>query len=451
MPKPICFMVMPFRTKPTGAVAPAPAPASVDFDALWNKAFLPVIEGLGYQPVRADQDLGALIIKDMLERLFFSDLMLADLTIPNGNVYYEIGVRHAVKQDNCVLLSADWSSQLFDLEQIRQARYPLPDGAVSDAAAAAVRAAIAPAIEKMAAGTSPVFETLPGYPTNVQPERASVIRGFLDEISAFQAMVRAVRAAPQADQAARTRELRDRFPAADMKLPSVALDLVYLLRDHVGWPETMAYIDALPAAIKNLPILREQRCLAQSKFGDHVAAIGALEELVAVSGDSSERQGLLGGSYKRLYRTAAAPADKLRYLGKAIEHYERGMWLDLNDYYPSCNLPQLYRERGHRGDDERARAAATVAKLACERAIARGADDTWTRPTLVGLQFHAGAVDAIDELCDRIATDGPAAWMLESTLADLTEIVRTTPDPTTRAGLDQALTRLRALLPAAPA
>ena len=25
MPKPICFMVMPFRTKPTGAVAPAPA------------------------------------------------------------------------------------------------------------------------------------------------------------------------------------------------------------------------------------------------------------------------------------------------------------------------------------------------------------------------------------------------------------------------------------------
>lgn len=181
MPKPICFMVMPFRTKPTGAVAPAPAPApapaSVDFDALWSKAFLPVIEGLGYQLVRADQDLGALIIKDMLERLFFSDLVLADLTIPNGNVYYEIGVRHAIKQDNCVLLSADWSSQLFDLEQIRQARYPLPDGAVSDAAAAAVRAAIAPAIEKMAAGTSPVFETLPGYPTKVQPERASVIRG----------------------------------------------------------------------------------------------------------------------------------------------------------------------------------------------------------------------------------------------------------------------------------
>ena len=447
MPKPICFMVMPFRTKSTGAVAPAPA--SVDFDALWTKAFLPVIEGLGYQPVRADQDLGALIIKDMLERLFFSDLVLADLTIPNGNVYYEVGVRHAIKQDNCVLLSADWSSQLFDLEQIRQARYPLPDGAVSDAAAAAVRAAIAPAIEKMAAGTSPVFETLPGYPTKVQPERASVIRGFLDEISAFQATVRAVRAAPQAERAARAREVRDRFPPASTKLASVALDLAFLLRDQAGWSEMLTYIDALPASIRTMPIFREQRCLAQSQAGDHLAAIGALEELVAVGGDSPERQGLLGGRYKRLYRAAQADADKARYLGKAITHYDRGMMLDLNDYYPSCNLPQLYRERGRRGDDERARAAATVARLACDRAIARGADDVWTRPTLLGLAFYAGDVDAIDELCDRIATEGIAAWVLETTLADLTEIVRTTPDPAIKTELDRALARLKALMPIA--
>ena len=31
-----------------------------------------MIEELGYQPVRADQDLGGLIIKEMLERLYFA-------------------------------------------------------------------------------------------------------------------------------------------------------------------------------------------------------------------------------------------------------------------------------------------------------------------------------------------------------------------------------------------
>src|SRR2546430_12102231 len=86
MGKPICFMVMPFRSKDTAAATPAPP--NIDFDALWEKAFLPLIEDMGYRALRADQDLGAMIIKDMLERLYFSDLVLADLTIPNGNVYY---------------------------------------------------------------------------------------------------------------------------------------------------------------------------------------------------------------------------------------------------------------------------------------------------------------------------------------------------------------------------
>ena len=63
--------------------------------------------------MRADQETGALIINQMLERLYFSDLVLADLTIPNGNVYYEIGLRHAARESGCVLLAADWSKQLF--------------------------------------------------------------------------------------------------------------------------------------------------------------------------------------------------------------------------------------------------------------------------------------------------------------------------------------------------
>ena len=105
-------MVMPFGTKDTRAQPPAPA--KINFNSLWEKALYPALYDLGYQPVRADQDLGALIIQEMLERLYFSDLVVADLTIPNGNVYYEIGIRHAARQRGCVLISADWSGALFD-------------------------------------------------------------------------------------------------------------------------------------------------------------------------------------------------------------------------------------------------------------------------------------------------------------------------------------------------
>ncbi|NJO32848.1 MAG: hypothetical protein HC869_06605 [Rhodospirillales bacterium] len=103
--RPICFMVMPFGTKPTG-VADGKSPAEADFDQVWEKVLRPAITELNYEAVRADEDLGALIIADMLERLTLADLVVADMTLSNGNVYYEVGIRHGAKEAGCVLVSA---------------------------------------------------------------------------------------------------------------------------------------------------------------------------------------------------------------------------------------------------------------------------------------------------------------------------------------------------------
>ena len=137
---PVCFMIMPYGRKPTQA-EPGRGPAEIDFNALWDRGYVPIIKALGYEPVRADQDTGALIIGQMLERLYFADLVLADMTIPNGNVYYEVGIRHAAQKTGCVLLAADWSKQLFDVVQMRTVRYPLPEGNITEATAAALQAA----------------------------------------------------------------------------------------------------------------------------------------------------------------------------------------------------------------------------------------------------------------------------------------------------------------------
>jgi hypothetical protein len=76
----------------------------------------------------------------MLERLYFADLVLADMTIANSNVYYEVGIRHAAQRTGCVLLAADWSKQLFDVAQMRTVRYPLPEGNITDDTAAGLQA-----------------------------------------------------------------------------------------------------------------------------------------------------------------------------------------------------------------------------------------------------------------------------------------------------------------------
>lgn len=88
MPEPIAFMVMPFDPKKAGSERPG-APAEVDFNALWREVHEPVLAGLGYRRVRADSDLGALIIHEMVQRLAIADLVVADISLPNANVYYE--------------------------------------------------------------------------------------------------------------------------------------------------------------------------------------------------------------------------------------------------------------------------------------------------------------------------------------------------------------------------
>jgi hypothetical protein len=442
--RPLCFMVMPFRRKETRAAAPAPA--IIDFDALWEKAFHPALWSLGYEPVRADQDLGALIIKEMLERLYFSDLVMADLTIPNGNVYYEIGIRHAAKNAGCVLVGADWSAPLFDVDQMRQIRYPLPEGEVTDATASAIREALTRHVPALAAGASPMFATLSGYPGEVSAERVDVVRSYIAELSRFQTAARAVALAPQAERRQRALDLARRYASTPPVVPAVALEVLQVLRDCGEWSDTLAYIDTLPPALHGLPFVQEQRNLVLSKSGDHVVALAALQELVRMRGETSERMGLIGGRYKRLAAAENEPAEKGRLLSRAIEAYERGMQLDLNDYYPPSNLPRLYRQRNRRGDDDRARTAAAVAMVGCRRALAANPADEWVRPTLLGMAFDAGDVATAESLADEVENDGPARWKIETTVADLEVSARQQGDPRVADELAAIAGRLRRLL-----
>ena len=383
----------------------------------------------------------------MLERLYFADIVLADMTIPNGNVYYEIGIRHAAKRTGCVLLAADWSHQLFDVAQMRTVRYPLPEGNVTEATAEAIRQAIKGAIPKLGRGISPMHESIKGYPFDVDENAASSMKDQMTKLAAFQGEVRAVRAAPRGERMQRAECLVEIHGKPPMTAP-VAIALLRLLCDCVeatpDWSAPLGFIDSLPDDLKALDEVHEQRALALSNTGMHLEAIAELEALIATSGPTQERLGLLGGRYKRLLKLAATPGDRQQALAKAIEHYERGMELDLNEYYCSSNLPLLYRTRNRKGDEERAQSVLRIVIAACERAKKRGATDPWLRPTLLAAAFDACDADKAEELADEVAAEGAARWQIDSIQGNLEMSLLHIKDEDTRERLAAVIGLLKA-------
>ncbi len=294
-----------------------------------------------------------------------------------------------------------------------------------------------------------MFDSIKGYPSHVEPGVASTMKGAMAESAAFQGEIRAVRALPVADRMSRAKAL-----AEDSCKPPVtattALAALRLLKDSADLAEDWNWITdftaKLPADVADLEEVRETHAFALANAGQPVQAIAKLEALIELSGPTPERLGLLGGRYKRLFARASSPADRLMYLSKSIDAYERGMELDLNEYYCSSNLPRLYKVRKRKGDDERARSVSTLVVAACERARKRGLADEWLRPTLLGAAFDAGDYDKAEELAEDIVSEGAARWKLESTLSDLESSVVLVEDKDRRDRLAATLETLKATL-----
>lgn len=159
--KPHAFVVMPFGIKP------GPDGASIDFNLVYSQYIAPALMSAGLDVFRADEELAAgNILVDMFQELLIADLVIADLTIHNPNVWYELGVRHGVRARGVVLVSGGHVTTAFDLYTDRKLRYGLKSGVPDQDTLDADRKALA----KMAAETmqswqgrkiSPVYYHLP--------------------------------------------------------------------------------------------------------------------------------------------------------------------------------------------------------------------------------------------------------------------------------------------------
>lgn len=447
-PRPLCFVVMPFRRRKVEGTHFPGAPADWDCDRLWDTVLRPVIVELNYLPVRADAETGAVIVKDMLLRLAQAHLVIADVTLPNGNVYYEVGLRHVAQSTGCVLVAASWSKQLFDIEQFRTVRYTIADGNIPEDQAATARATLKAGIERMRDSRSPWHELV----VPAAGADTARMRDQIEELSALQARMRAVRMAPVADRTTRVRTLVDELGPGALAIPEIASELLVLIRDYAGWAAVVSFVAQLPKATARIPFVQEQLLLARAETGETLEVITGLERLIQEHGDTPERRGLIGGRYKRLWRAAlearraadvtTPSSDERRYLNRAIEQYTLGMELDYNRYFCSNNLPALLRARGGSGDAERATIIDQFVVAACERAMKRGDGDDWLRATLLGAAFRAGDVAKTEELAAKVEDEGAAAWKLDATLRDARIAVAQVNDAEVQASLLAIIERL---------
>ena len=464
--RPICYMVMPFRTKRVEEPRPDGAPVEIDFDRLWELAYRPAIEAMGYLAMRADADPNMAIVQAMLERIAFADLVLADVTLGNGNCYYEIGVRHVAQKKRCVLVAPAWTRPLFDIAQFTSVRFPLSDGKITGAEADVIRALLQKAVPGLADSQTPYWALI--GPAVEDQGRHSAFRDFAERLSEFQATLGAIRIEPDpALQEQNLRALIASLGPVTLGMAEVAVELVTTVRDALGWADTVKLIDSLPPSTHELSWMREQYALAVAKGGDsangkggeQASAIASLQQLMKELGETPERLGLIAGRYKTLWKKekTARQAKNLtepsvlerQQLSRAIEFYERGMLRDYNEYFCSCNLPALLRERADDGDIERAAVIEHFIIAACERARALGTGDEYLRPTLLGAAFRAGDLVTATSITRDIERDGPAAWQLEATLADLHLAASQNSDGDKRAKLGALCARLERTLPSA--
>ena len=444
IPQKIAFVAMPFGKRKVNSTS-ADVPVAVDFDAVWNRILAPSLEELGYIAVRADEQAGSVIIKDMLEQLLYADLVIADISIDNANVYYEAGIRHAASPKGCVLIGADWAEPVFDLDQITQVRYPYAKDGLTDESVADAIVKIKSGIVAMCESKSPVYELTP-FPAPLKQASEKALAERNRQIAKFQKAARIANLKSGDAAIEAVQKLQAAFNDSDRKSGMEAQEVYLLIRDKVGWEASIKFIDNLDQGLSEMPFFKEQYALVMGKKGEAEDAIDTLQCLIEEQGKTPERLGLLGGRHKASFYTEQNEARKKVHLDKAIEAYDAGMRLDLNEYYCSGNLPRLLKSRNADGDVQQAKFIAQLVVQVCDYRISHGTGDGWEHPTLLGAAFDTEDVTTAKRITEKINGENYSQWSLETTLADLAHSVSLINEPETKRKLEEVITGLKSLV-----
>ena len=387
----------------------------IDFDRVDTELIQPALQKLAIDGGTTGLVIEAGNIReDMFRLLLVSDLVIADISIDNANVYYELGIRQALREKRTFLLRAKGMTNdvPFDLKTDRYLRYdPAVPGDTLVALMAGLEATLAEERQD-----SPVFKMLPNLREQSRTKFLAVPRDFREEVEYAAASKRAGQLALLG------------FEARGAVWESEGLRLVateqFRARQLEGAAQT--YEDFRHIS----PLDREANLRLANvyqRLGDIPKSLEAQRRVTAQTdapaGDLAEAYSLLGSTLKDQWRASwkTTPADTRRatalnsgFLMSSYEEYLRAFRYDVNHYYSGLNalamvtvvlklaqeLPDVWLDRiGDETEASRATAeleaqrrrltgAVEVSIDAAARAAERlGQTDCWIAVSLADFKF----------------------------------------------------------------
>jgi tetratricopeptide (TPR) repeat protein len=393
------FIAMPFGTK-----------EGIDFNAVYKDLIEPGLQQAGLEVFRADQETRAGDIReDMFQELLLADLVVADLSIDNANVWYELGVRHGLRARGVVLIQrSDRPTQPFDVYTDRKLSYRLKDGkpdpahleADRDALAAVARATLA---SWRGRKISPVYALIDGLP---EPEWRSLLFSTDNEFKdAFAAWWRRVVLARKARRPGDIMLLAEEAPSYAVELDArraAGNSLLQLGQFQLALEQYEAALARDPADLDS----RRKKAVCLERLGRFDEARLWIQSVLEDLPRDPECWALLGRVEKDAWidrwrtdgRTAAelrqAASEEAGLLSEAIEPYRKAFLIDPAHYYSGVNALTLQHLASHLGDPQPSTAvpddARGAVRWACRSALERDPKDYWARISLAETELLTG-------------------------------------------------------------
>ncbi|WP_366923150.1 DUF4071 domain-containing protein [Metallumcola ferriviriculae] len=433
--KPLLFVVMPFGKKKDQT-----STFEIEFDSIYEKAIKPAAEEAQVDVIRADEERsGGIIHIPMFERLLLAEIVIADLTIQNPNVYYELGIRHCSRPRSTILIFAKDSKLPFDVGMVRALPYELDNGVLSDEGAERLSVLLKEKLEEskkdLKTADSPLFQVISKFPgINLDHDVTESFRDRAKRIESIREELEEARILEDKEQAKKDMiKIEESLGDFNETHSELLMDLMLSYRDIKAWDEMINLIEKVPQELRDLSVtINEQYAMALNRRNqnkDRLRATKVLDSVIKKFGASPENCGIYGRIYKDLYDEAikhGKEAKALGYLDQAIEWYSKGFELDPRDYYPGINAATLlFRKHG----EESLKKLETILPAVVFSVARRGginSQDYWD----VATALEAAVLGEDWELAVRasqklLAIDAPG-WNYETTINNLEIIEGTT-------------------------
>lgn len=441
-----CYVAQPFGIKQDAAGR------TIDFDAIFREVIRPAVEETGLLCERLDDmPPGTTLLRTLFSAILGSDLMIADLSVLNANVMYELGIRHALRRRRTIIIMVAGDPIPSNIGYSRILLYALDSqGRLTGNAATEFSAGLRTALRESerVISDSPLYEFFPDLQVELPPEISEVTRRGTLPRRGRRVATPGEFLRPRTELTIDAAETEKQLRATPDVDPSEYLILLRRYRDLSEWDQLIRLASEAPPEVRRAPEVVRLLALALhrrergDKESDQKSAIEILDQLITETGGDSETFGLLGLIYKDNYETHKAdgylgPA-ALEKLDNAIRAYRAGFEKNPSDYYTGLNVATLLLQRGDEAaNEELKKEILPRVRSSVESRIASGLAGFWEHAARMQLAAMARDWDSAKESARNARAYAPPSWMVNTARRDLAMLKTSVKDPDDAARLGE--------------